>query len=420
MQDQRDFVGRERGYGSPPGRGDVRPHRRPNWGARPQDHRPRRAAVSGPVRPQAGVLEIHKEGYGHLRGDIRTLRERTLQDCFVPAQLIRQLGLRPGSYVEGEVSTEKKKDFYVLRIVLRVDGLLPDAAARRPRFNELIAIDPRHKFRLEDSRNDISLRVLDLITPIGKGQRCLVISPPRAGKTMLLQKIARAIAENHPDTHIMVVLIDERPEEVTDWRRTTDGEVVSSCSDDSPANHVRVSELALARAKRLVEAGHDVFVLMDSLTRLGRAYNLNTKETGRTLSGGLDAAVLDKPKAFLGAARDLENGGSLTIVATCLVDTGSRLDQVIYEEFKGTGNMECILSRQLADMRIFPAIDIKVSGTRKEEKLYLPGVLRQIWALRRVLQTLELKRGARVFIEKLAATRNNAEFLTSFSAEALG
>ncbi len=419
MRDYRDFSNRERGYAPPQGRGPMRPPRFERSPTR-NDCSQRRFAPAGPVRPQAGILELHKEGYGHLRADMRFLKDRPVQDCFVPAQLIKQAGLRQGSYVEGEVSTEKKKYYFVLRNVLRVDGLHPDTAARRPRFNDLVAVDPRQKLRIEDSRNDISLRVIDLITPIGKGQRCLVISPPRAGKTMILQKIARAIAENHPDTHVMVVLIDERPEEVTDWRRTTDGEVMSSCSDETPANHVRVSELALSRAKRLVEGGRDVFVLMDSLTRLGRAYNLNTKETGRTLSGGLDAAVLDKPKAFLGAARDIENGGSLTIVATCLVDTGSRMDQIIYEEFKGTGNMECILSRQLADLRIFPAIDIKVSGTRKEEKLYMPNALRQIWTLRRVLQTLDLKRGARVFQEKLAATRNNSEFLASFSAEALG
>ena len=384
-------------------------------------HKTRRpGAHSGPGRPQAGILELHREGYGFLRADRKTFRERVLQDCFVPVQIIRQHGLRQGSYVEGEVGVDKRKDLHGLRHVYRVDGLHPETAARRPRFRELNVIDPRRRLRLEDVGADLSLRVLDLITPIGKGQRCLVISPPRAGKTMLLQKITRVIGENHPDVHIMVVLIDERPEEATDWRRTTlRGEVVSSCSDETPENHVKVSELALERAKRLVESGTDVLVVMDSLTRLGRAYNLATKETGRTLSGGLDASVLDRPKAFLGAAREVENGGSLTVVATCLVDTGSRLDQVIYEEFKGTGNMECILSRQLAEMRVFPAVDIKVSGTRKEEKLMLPHELRQVWTLRRVLQTLELKRGSRVFLDKLGQTRTNADFLASFAAGGL-
>jgi transcription termination factor Rho len=402
-------------------------NRNPNYRqkrGKQQRSKPRKGKRSllhvGPGRPQAGVLQFHKEGYGFLRADIRTFKERSLQDCFVPVQLIRQFGLRPGSYVEGEVALEKKKDLHVLRAVYRVDGLPAETAARRPRFNTLTVIDPTDKLRLENSAGDLSLRVLDLITPIGRGQRCLVISPPRAGKTVLLQKIAAVVARNHPDIHLMVVLVDERPEEVTDWRRTTRGEVVSSSSDEAPSNHVMVSEVALARAKRLVESGRHVMILMDSLTRLGRAYNLETKETGRTLSGGLDASVLDKPKAFFGAARAIENAGSLTIVATCLVDTGSRLDQVIYEEFKGTGNMECILSRQLAELRIWPAVDIKVSGTRKEERLIPPEQLRQIWILRRVLQTVDLRRGARIFHQKLSETRSNAEFLASFSVNQMG
>jgi len=386
--------------------------------------KPRRPLIHvGPGRPQAGIFQRHKEGYGFLRADTRTFKPRVLQDCFVPAQLIRQFQLREGSYVEGEVALEKKKDLHVLRAIYRVDGLPPDQAARRPHFNTLTVIDPREKIRLEcpiNGSSDVSLRVLDIITPIGKGQRCLIISPPRAGKTVLLQKIAAAVSLNHPEIHLMVLLVDERPEEVTDWRRSTRGEVISSSSDESPENHVAVAELAIARAKRLVESGRDVMVLLDSLTRLGRAYNLVTKETGRTLSGGLDASVLEKPKAIFGAARAIENGGSLTMVATCLVDTGSRLDQVIYEEFKGTGNMECILNRQLAELRIFPAVDFKVSGTRKEERLIPPEKLRQIWTLRRVLQTVDLKRGARIFYEKLRETKTNDEFLRSFSVRDLG
>ena len=385
-------------------------------GNKPRAFNPqRRPGLLGPCRPQAGILHLHKEGYGYLRADTKTYKDRPLQDCFVPSPFIRQHGLRQGSYVEGEVGLEMRKDLHILRAIYAVDGMSVDAAAHRPRFNTMTVVDPIEKLRLEIARGDVSLRVLDLITPIGKGQRCLVISPPRAGKTVLLQKIAYVVEKNHPDVHLMVVLVDERPEEVTDWRRTTNGEVVSSSSDETPANHVMIAEIALSRAKRLVESGRHVLILMDSLTRLGRAYNLETKETGRTLSGGLDASVLEKPKAFFGAARAIENAGSLTIIATCLVDTGSRLDQVIYEEFKGTGNMECILSRQLAELRIWPAVDIKVSGTRKEEKLYSPEKLRQIWVLRRVLQTLDLKRGARIFHQKLRETRSNDEFLASFS-----
>jgi len=391
---------------------------RPNVRGKPRKGR-RPLIHIGPCRPQAGILLVHKEGYGFIRADTRTFKERPPQDAFVPVQMIRQYGLRPGSYIEGEAALEKKKDLHILRAIYRVDGMPPEAAARRPRFSRLTVIDPTQKLKLENSSEDISLRVLDLITPIGKGQRCLIISPPRAGKTVLLQKIANVVASNHPEIHLMVLLVDERPEEVTDWRRSTRGEVVSSSSDESPANHVMVTELALARAKRLVESGRDVMLLLDSLTRLGRAYNLETKETGRTLSGGLDASVLEKPKAIFGAARAIEGGGSLTIVATCLVNTGSRLDQVIYEEFKGTGNMECILSRQLAELRIFPSVDIKVSGTRKEEKLIPPEKLRQIWTLRRVLQTVDLKRGARILHQKLLETRNNAEFLASFSVNQL-
>jgi len=370
-----------------------------------------------PTRPAAGILKPHKEGYGFLRADLRTYKERPEQDAFVPVQLIREYGLRSGSYIEGAVITEKKKDLYMLRYIWQVDGMEPELAARRPHFHQLVATDPTEKIELEDGTGDLSLRVLDLIAPIGKGQRGLIISPPRAGKTILLQKIARAVAWNHPEIHVMALLIDERPEEVTDWRRSTTAEVVSSSADEPPANHIEVTELALDRAKRLVESGRDVMILMDSLTRLGRAYNLETKETGKTLSGGLDASVLEKPKAFLGAARKIEGGGSLTILATTLVDTGSRLDQVIYEEFKGTGNMECILSRQLAELRIWPSINVQLSGTRKEEKLIPPEKLRQIWFLRRVLQNMDLVRGTRIFHRKLGETRSNDEFLRSFSLE---
>ncbi len=391
-----------------------------------KDRKKKPRKYHGPYRPQAGLLAFHGEGYGFVHADTKTLKFRPEMDCFVPQQVIRQYRLREGSYIEGLVSIEQKKDLYILSKVMKVDGFDPIAASSRPRFNKLRALSPENQIILEDPEeqqrngNDLSLRMIDLFTPLGKGQRGIIISPPRSGKTMLLQSIAKSVLKNHPSIHVMVVLIDERPEEVTDWRRSTNAEVITSCSDQSPSNHVHVSRIAQERAKRLVESGKDVLVLLDSITRLGRAHNLCVKETGRTLSGGLDASVLEKPKEFIGAAREIENGGSLTILATCLVDTGSRMDQVIYEEFKGTGNMECVLCRDLANLRIFPAINIKISGTRKEERLIPQAKLKQICTLRRVMQRLDLKRGVQILLEKLGETKTNNQFLASFSANSLG
>jgi transcription termination factor Rho len=304
----------------------------------------------------------------------------------------------------------------VLRELDEVDGIDPKAPERKERipFKELTSINPQAKFNLSEKTRDPSLRILDLLTPLGKGQRGLVVAPPRTGKTILLQKLAQAISQNHPEAHLIVLLVDERPEEATDWKRSVRGEVISSTSDEMAASHVAVAELVIERAKRLVELKRDVVILFDSLTRLGRAYNLETRNSGRTLSGGIDARCLEKPKTFFGAARNVEEGGSLTILATALIETGSRMDEVIFEEFKGTGNMELVLSRRLSDLRIFPAMDVPLSGTRKEEKLLSPDVLEQVWVLRRGLQAMDPVEGMRTLLKRMEETGDNQELLRSF------
>jgi transcription termination factor Rho len=289
----------------------------------------------------------------------------------------------------------------------------PERAAGLP-FKDLTSVDPNIKLQLSGDNHDPSLELFDILTPLGKGQRGLIVAPPRTGKTMLLQGLARAISENHPEVHLIVLLVDERPEEATDWKRTCHGDVLSSTSDEMAATHVAVAELVIERAKRLVELGRDVVVLLDSLTRLGRAYNLETRNSGRTLSGGVDARTLQKPKSIFGAARNIEDGGSLTIIATALIETGSRMDEVIFEEFKGTGNMELVLSRKLADLRIFPAIDVQLSGTRKEEKLLPPERLKSVWDLRRVLQGVAPADGMRLLVQKIQKSGSDEEFFSSF------
>jgi transcription termination factor Rho len=337
----------------------------------------------------------------------------------VPAALVRKHRLEEGFRVEGKaVPGLNRKPFATLVEVNTVEGFAPDAPELRGRtpFRDLTSLDPTEKINASRATTNPSLRLLDLLTPIGKGQRGLIVAPPRTGKTMLMQSLAHAININHPEVHLIVVLVDERPEEATEWKRTIrSGEVLTSTSDELAANHVNIAEIAIERAKRLVELKKDVVILLDSLTRLARAYNLETKNSGRTLSGGVDAKTLSKPKAFFGAARNVEEGGSLTIVATALVDTGSRMDQVIFEEFKGTGNMELVLSRKLADLRIYPAFDLQLSGTRKEEKLIDPSHLNSVWALRRVLQNVEPVEGMRILIKKIGETASNEEFLSSFS-----
>ncbi|MBI4582457.1 MAG: transcription termination factor Rho [Planctomycetes bacterium] len=370
------------------------------------------------LAPTSGVLEIQNDGNGYLRRLAFNYSIRP-DDVLVPAALIRQHRLQEGMAIEGKGAVIGRRPQNTLLEVQLIDGLPPDAPplANRPVFKDLTSLDPIEKFDLSRNNKDPSIRIIDLLTPIGKGQRGLIVAPPRTGKTILLQRLAHAITVNHPEVHLIVLLVDERPEEATDWKRSVQrGEVLSSTSDEMAANHVNIAEIAIERAKRLVELKKDVVILFDSLTRLARAYNNETKNSGRTLSGGVDARTLEKPKAFFGAARKAEEGGSLTILATALIETGSRMDQVIFEEFKGTGNMELVLSRKLADMRIFPAIDFNLSGTRKEEKLLPENQLQSVWALRRVLQKVEVVEGMKILIKKLGETETNAQFLGSFRA----
>ncbi|HHV41488.1 MAG TPA: transcription termination factor Rho [Clostridiaceae bacterium] len=360
-----------------------------------------------------GVLEIMQDNYGFLR------RENYLQsnnDIYVPPQFIRRFGLRTGDYVVGPCRHQRDNDRYqALYYVKEVNGLPPDKMLRRPNFDRLTPIYPNERFVLETGRQELSTRIIDLVAPIGKGQRGMIVSPPKAGKTILLQKIAKAISMNNPDAKLIVLLIDERPEEVTDMQRSIDGEVVYSTFDKTPENHVRVTELVLERAMRLVELKQDVVILLDSITRMGRAYNLTITPTGRTLSGGLDPGALYGPKRFFGAARNIENGGSLTIIATALIETGSRMDEVIFEEFKGTGNMEVLLDRKLSEKRIFPAIDITRSSTRREELLLDPKELDAVWGIRKAFGSLDTAAVTETIISLLLKTKDNDQFISSIN-----
>lgn len=370
----------------------------------------------GEEKPQeivSGVLEVMPEGYGFLRVENYIQSSR---DIYVPPQYIRRFNLRTGDLVTGPVRQQRDNDRYkALFYVREVNGETPDKMIRRPHFDRLTPIYPRQRYTLETSREELSTRIIDLICPIGKGQRGMIVSPPKAGKTILLQKIANSISVNNPETELIVLLIDERPEEVTDMQRSIKGEVVYSTFDKTPENHVRITELVLERAMRLVELGKDVVILLDSITRMGRAYNLTINPTGRTLSGGLDPGALYGPKRFFGAARNIENGGSLTIIATALIETGSRMDEVIFEEFKGTGNMEVILDRKLADKRIFPAIDITRSGTRREELLLSEKELDAIWLLRKTFTQLETAAVTETMLGLLMKTRSNEQFISSIN-----
>ena len=304
-----------------------------------------------------------------------------------------------------------RQKFNALVRIDEVNGASPDDARKRPDFNKLTPLYPQERLRLENEANQLTTRIIDLVAPIGKGQRGLIVSPPKAGKTLVLQAVANAITRNNPEVHLMVVLVDERPEEVTDMQRTVKGEVIASTFDRAASDHTTVAELAIERAKRLVELGHDVVVLLDSITRLGRAYNIAAPASGRILSGGVDSSALYPPKRFFGAARNIEDGGSLTILATALVETGSKADEVIFEEFKGTGNMELRLSRNLADKRIFPAVDVNASSTRREEILMASDELRVIWKLRRVMGALEPQQAIELLLDRVKQTKSNAEFL---------
>jgi transcription termination factor Rho len=356
-----------------------------------------------------GVLEIIEDGFGFLRGS-RFLPGPN--DIYVSQSQIRRFGLRTGDRVSGQVRPPKDNEkFFSLLRVEAVNGIEPETARRRPSFDTLTPIYPLEQIHLETQANILSTRLLDLVAPVGRGQRGLIVSPPKAGKTVLLKSIANGITTNNPDMHLMVCLIGERPEEVTDMRRSVDGEVISSTFDEPVEDHTKVAEMALERAKRLVEGGRDVTILLDSITRLARAYNLAVPPSGRTLSGGIDPIALYPPKRFFGAARNIEGGGSLTIIATCLIDTGSRMDDVIYEEFKGTGNMELHLDRKLAERRIYPAMDIQRSGTRREELLLGEEMLRQVWTLRRMVSMLGGSEGTELVLSRMSKTDTNAEFL---------
>ena len=359
-----------------------------------------------------GVLDIVSDGFGFLRGP-RLLPGP--DDVYVSQSQIRRFGLRTGDRVWGQIRPPKESERYfsLLRVEL-VNNVDPETARKRPSFDQLTPIFPNEQLHLETEPNVLSTRLVDLIAPIGRGQRGLIVSPPKAGKTLLLKSIANGITANHPDVQLMVLLIGERPEEVTDMKRSVKGEVISSTFDEPVEDHTKVAEMTLERAKRLVEGGQDVVILMDSITRLARAYNLDMPPSGRTLSGGIDPVALYPPKRFFGAARNIENGGSLTIIATCLVDTGSRMDDVIYEEFKGTGNMELHLDRKLAEKRVFPAIDINRSGTRREE-LLLGDTLRQVWTLRRMVSMLGENEGTELVLTRMSKTRNNSDFLATLT-----
>ena len=358
-----------------------------------------------------GVLELHTDGYGFLRRDNYQSSDN---DIYISPSQIRRFRLNTGDKVAGITRPPKSGEkFKALLYVKTVNGLDPETAINRPHFDYLTPIYPNERMEIETTKNNYASRIIDLISPIGKGQRGMIVSPPKAGKTTLLKMIANAIETNHPEIELMILLIDERPEEVTDMSRSVKADVISSTFDEPPKNHTKVAEIVLERAKRLVEHGKDVVILLDSITRLARAYNLTIPPTGRTLSGGLDPGALHKPKRFFGAARNIEEGGSLTILATALIDTGSRMDDVIFEEFKGTGNMELHLDRKLSERRIFPAIDINRSGTRREDLLLNQEELTTIYAMRKAMGSNQSLDVVEDLLREIVKTENNEEFIRS-------
>ncbi len=421
QQDDDDGSGRGRRRRN---RGRNRDKRRPNpqdGGSAPSENEPQ-IQEDDVLVPVAGILDI-LDNYAFVR---TTGYLPGTSDIYVPMQIVKRHGLRKGDAVTGSIkaaregeepqqqtvgSRNNRQKYTPLARLESVNAMAPDDARRRPEFGKLTPLYPQDRLRLETEQSIVTTRIIDLVAPIGKGQRGLIVAPAKAGKTMVMQAIANAITTNNPECHLMVVLVDERPEEVTDMQRAVKGEVISSTFDRPAEDHTTVAELAIERAKRLVEMGHDVVVLLDSITKLGRAYNLAAPASGRILSGGVDSAALYPPKKFFGAARNIEDGGSLTILATALVETGSRMDEVIFEEFKGTGNMELKLDRGLANRRIFPAVDVNNSGTRREEILLAPDELKIMWKLRRVLAALDSQQGIELLLDRLKKTKSNYEFL---------
>ncbi len=364
-----------------------------------------------PLEPGQGVLEMHPNGYGFLRSaETNYSRERT--DPFVPATMIERYRLREGVYIKALVQPGRRQQGPRVREIEDVEGMKPDDYCNVKSFDQLTPINPETWLRLETGQQPITTRVMDILTPLGKGQRALIVAPPRTGKTVLLQQISQAVSTNHPELSLVMLLIDERPEEVTDMKRSVKGDVLASSLDCDVESHVRLSQLAIERCKRMAEAGKDVFLLMDSITRMARAFNKWVGNTGRTMSGGVDIKALDIPKKLFATARMFEEGGSLTIVATALIDTGSRMDELIFQEFKGTGNMELVLDRKLADRRVWPAIDISQSGTRREEKLLDPNTLHAVNMLRRTLSSMHHVDAMEQLTKQLAKFKSNREFIS--------
>jgi transcription termination factor Rho len=365
-----------------------------------------------------GVLEVLSDGFGFLRSPEANYLAGP-DDIYVSPNQVRRFGLRTGDTVEGQIRSPRDGERYFAALKInQINFEEPDRLRHRINFDNLTPLYPEEKIELElndPTKRDLTTRVLDLITPLGKGQRALIVSPPRTGKTVMLQNIAHALAANHPEVYLIVLLIDERPEEVTDMARSVRGEVISSTFDEPASRHVQIAEMVIEKAKRLVEHKRDVVILLDSITRLARAYNTVVPSSGKVLTGGVDANALQRPKRFFGAARNIEEGGSLTIIATALIDTGSRMDEVIFEEFKGTGNSEIVLDRKVADKRTFPALDITKSGTRKEELLVDRGVLAKMWVLRRVLMPMGTNDGLEFLINKLKESKNNSEFFDAMN-----
>jgi transcription termination factor Rho len=399
-----------KGQPHPPRHGRPPQHARPAHQAQPAQP----AQQAQQAEPAEGVLEMHPKGYGFLRSPARSYVPQP-GDPYVPGPLIQKHHLREGMLIAGPVEGGRKGNGPRLLRVEQIEGQAPEQYRGR-NFDDLTAVDPHQRITLETGREPLTTRVMDLLTPIGKGQRGLIVAPPRTGKTILLQHIAQAVAANHPEMHLIMLLIDERPEEVTEMRRTIKGEVVGSSSDRDTSAHIRTAQLVMERAKRLAEQGKEVFVLLDSLTRLSRAYNKTVGNSGRTLSGGIDAKAMDVPRRMFGSARVFEEGGSLTVMATALIETGSRMDEYIFQEFKGTGNMELVLDRKLADRRIFPALDIGQSGTRKEERLLDPETLKKVTLMRRSLVSLSPVQSMESLVNKLAEYPSNEAFLDRIKA----